>query len=89
MFNKDLNKDIHNKSFERLKSEKNLMKLDTIDFFSPNSLTKETVTNTKKAPVALKAKLKKLGTTDLDAVRKREKRVKQYIERENKMYPQT
>ena len=35
----------------------------------------------------LNAQLKKIASTDLDAVRKREKRVKQYIERENKMYP--
>ena len=36
MLNKDLDKEV-NKSFERLKSAKNLMKLDTIDFISPKS----------------------------------------------------
>ena len=50
MFNKDLNKEVHNKSFERLNSDKNLMKLDAIEFFSPNSSKKPVITtNTKRA----------------------------------------
>ena len=64
------------------------MKLDTIDFFSPKTQIKENLTSKNRVSAqTLNAQLKKLASTDLDEFRNREKRVKQYIERENKMYP--